>query len=68
MQRDDRKVQAIDEIKRPEIKEDVKRALVVINCLARSMRHQSANSKALRSLLKEDTEWEWSTQHEKKVE
>jgi len=53
----DRKVQAIHELKRPESKEDIKRALGVINYLARF--------KVLRSLLKEDTAWEWSTQHEK---
>jgi len=61
VQPDDRKVQAIHEIKRPDTKEDVKRVLGVINYLARFMPHQSANSKALRSLLKEDTTWDWST-------
>ena len=65
-QTDDRKVQAIHEMKRPETKEDIKRALGVINYLARFMPHQSANSEALRSLLKEDTSWEWFTQHEKR--
>jgi len=49
----------------PETKEDVKRSLSVINYLARFIPHQSANSKASRSLLKEDTAWKWSTQHEK---
>jgi len=65
VQPDDRKVQAIHEMKNPEIKEDVKRALGVINYLARFIPHQSANSKALRSLLKANTAWEWFSQHEK---
>ena len=47
-------------MQRPETKEDVKRALGLINYLSRFIPHQSANNKALRSLLKE----EWSTQHE----
>ena len=51
-------------MQRPETKEDVKRALGLINYLSRFIPHQSANNKALRSLLKEDTAWEWSTQHE----
>ena len=65
VQPDDRKVQDIHKITRSETK-DVKRALGVINYLARFMSYQSANSKAIHSLLKEDTAWEWSTQHEKK--
>ena len=64
VQPDDRKVKAIHEMQRPETKEDVKRALGLINYLSRFIPHQSANNKALRSLLKEDTAWEWSTQHE----
>ena len=63
-QPDDRKVQAIHEVKRPETK-DVKRALGVINYLARYMPHQSTNCKVLRSLPNEDIAWELSTQHEK---
>ena len=46
--------------RRPETKEDVNRALGIINFLARFMTHQSANSKALRYLIKEDTAWKWS--------
>ena len=65
VQPDDKKVQAIHELKRSKTKEDVKRALGVINYLARFMPHELANSKVLSSLLKEDTAWEWSTQHEK---
>ena len=53
VQPDDRKVQAIHEMTRPETKEDVKGALGVRKYLARFMPHQSANSKALRSLFKE---------------
>ena len=64
VQPDDREVKAIHEMQRPETKEDVKRALGLINYLSRFIPHQSANNKALRSLLKEDTAWEWSTQHE----
>jgi len=46
VQPDDRKVQAIQKIKRPETK-DVKRTLGVINYLARFMPPQSVNSKVL---------------------
>ena len=65
VQPDDRKVQGINEMTHSETNDDVKRALAVINYLARFMPYQSANSKTLRSLLKEETAWEWSTQHEK---
>jgi len=41
VQLDDRKVQAINGIRRPETKEDIKRALGVINYLVRFMSYQS---------------------------
>ena len=66
MQPDDRKVQAIHKMKPPETKEDVKRPLGMINYLAKFMPHQIAKKQS--SLLKEDTTWEWSTQHEQENE
>ena len=54
VQSDDRQVQVIHEMKRPQTKQDVKWALV-ISYLARFMPRKSANSKALRSLVKDDT-------------
>jgi len=55
VQPDDRKAQGIHEMKHTETNEDIKRAIDVINYLARFMPHQLANSKILRSLLNEDT-------------
>jgi len=64
IQPDDRKVTAIHEMQRPQNKEDVKRALGLINYLSRFIPNQAVNSKAIRSLLKDNTEWEWTAHHE----
>ena len=55
---DDKKLNAIKDMSRPQNKDDIKRTMGLINYLGRFVPRLSTNSSALRSLLHEKTAWE----------
>ncbi|KAK7939091.1 hypothetical protein WMY93_002417 [Mugilogobius chulae] len=63
IQPDPEKVRAITDMPIPENKTDLQRALGLVNYVGRFIPNLSANTKALRSLLENSTEWHWNHEH-----
>ena len=59
------KVKAINEMPTPSCKQDVHRLLGMINYLGQFISNLSEITAPIRSLLKKDTHWSWSHEHEK---
>lgn len=62
---DPEKIKAIFEIPKPENKQDVQRILGMVNYLGQYIPNLSEISFPLRSLLKRDTHWQWTHEHQK---
>ena len=68
VQPDPNKVKAIFEMPDPTCKEDIQRMLGVANFVGKFIPNLSASTLALRSLLRNDTEWNWDDQHKREWE
>lgn len=68
VQPDPEKVKAIAEMPVPQDKNDLQRALGLVNYLGKFVPNLSANTKALRSLLENKTMWQWMPEHAKEWE
>lgn len=65
VQPDPEKVRAIAELPVPQDKNDLQRALGLVNYLGKFIPNLSANTRALRSLLETNTMWQWMAEHAK---
>ncbi len=68
VQPDPEKVRAIAEMPVPQDKNDLQRALGLVNYLGKFVPNLSAKTKVLRSLLENNTTWQWMPEHAKEWE
>lgn len=61
---DDSKIEAIQNLKKPESVSDLQRFLGMINYLGSFIENLSSKTKNLRALLKKDVIWHWNEYHE----
>lgn len=65
VQPDPEKVKAVEDMPAPTNRTELQRALGLVNYMGRFIPNRSANTKALKSLLETETEWQWAHEHAK---
>ena len=68
MRPDPRKVEAITKMPKPENKQDLRRLLGMVKFVSRFIPNESAVTAPLRTLLKEEVEYQWQNEHDRAFE